>query len=227
MKHVKSGMPQGEIERLVPEHKEDLLQGYRIVDCFFTGNLVGRRVYNQEGIMVVETPMKDGLKHGQEITWDDDGKLLSIEPYAKGKIHGTAKQYGRNDNIIGTYKINHGTGFDLWRQEDEENGVFVSEIHSLKDGLPNGYEWWFASSKQDLSHERHWHMGKLHGIERVWNGKGRLCRGYPKFFIADQTVSKQRYIKMTLTDKSLPIFQEKDNLPYRNLPPEIKKYMSS
>lgn len=227
MKHVKSEMPQGVIERLVPEQQENLLQSCRVVDCFFMGNLVGRRVYNQEGITVVETPMKDGLKHGREITWDDDGRLLSIEPYVNGKIHGTAKQYGRSGNVIGTYKLNHGTGFDIWRQEDEENEVFISEIHGLEDGLPNGYEWWFASSKQDLTHERHWQMGKLHGIERVWNGKGRLRRGYPKFFIADQTFSKQRYIKMTLTDKSLPIFQVKDNLPHRYLPPEIKRHVSS
>jgi len=122
------------------------------------GNRVGRRVYNQDGVLVLETPLKDGLKHGQEITWDDDGKLLSIEPYAKGQTHGTAKQYGRNGRVIGTYKMKHGTGFDIWRQEDEKNGVFVSEIHSLKDGMPHGYEWWFASSEQDLMHERHWQM---------------------------------------------------------------------
>jgi hypothetical protein len=114
--------------------------------------------------------------------------------------------------------LKHGTGFDIWRQEDESNGVFVSEIHSLKDGVPHGYEWWFASSEQDLVYERHWHKGKLHGIERVWNSEGKLRRGYPKFFIADQSISKQKYAKMALIDKTLPVFQEKDNLPYRKLP---------
>jgi antitoxin component YwqK of YwqJK toxin-antitoxin module len=217
MKHMKSEIPLCVIEKPIREYQEEPLKGYRTVDCLFKGNLVGRRVYNHEGIMVLETPMKDGLKHGREITWDDNGKLLSIEPYAKGKIHGTAKQYGQNGRVIGIYKIKHGTGFDIWRQEDEDNGVFVSEIHALKDGFPNGYEWWFASPEQDLILERHWQMGKLHGIERVWNSKSRLRRGYPKFFIADQNVSKQKYIKMTLMDKTLPVFREKDNLPYRKL----------
>src|SRR5512134_34396 len=114
MKHVKSGIPQGAIEKIAREHQEkDLLHSYRVVDCFFKGNLVGQRVYNHAGFMVVETPMKDGLKHGREITWNEDGTLLSIEPYARGRIHGTAKQYGRNGKVIGKYTILHGTGFDI------------------------------------------------------------------------------------------------------------------
>jgi antitoxin component YwqK of YwqJK toxin-antitoxin module len=223
MKYVKSDIPQGAIEKNVREHKEkEGLHDYRLVDCFFKGKLVGQRIYNHTGFMLVETPMKDGLKHGREITWDEDGTLLSIEPHVKGKIHGTAKQYGRNGKVIGKYTIVHGTGFDIWRQEEADNTIFVSEIHSLQDGVPNGYEWWFASARQDLLHERHWQMGKLHGIERVWNSKGRLRRGYPKFYIADQAVSKQKYIKMALQDRTLPEFQEQENLPYRKLPSGVK-----
>jgi len=41
----------------------------------------------------------------------------------KAKIHGTAKQYGRNGKVIGKYTIVHGTGFDIWRQEDEDNTI--------------------------------------------------------------------------------------------------------
>jgi hypothetical protein len=105
VKHVKSGMPQGVIEKPVREGKEDPALGDRVVDCFVTGNFVGRRVYNHEGIMVLETPMKDGLKHGREITWDDEGNLLSIEPYAKGKIHGTANSMG----VLATTAYKNGT----------------------------------------------------------------------------------------------------------------------
>ena len=171
--------------------------------------------------------MKDGLKHGLEITWSEDANLLLVEPYVKGKVHGIAKQYGRSGKVIGTYIMVHGTGFDVWRQQEGDNTIFVSEIHSLQDGLPNGYEWGFSSSKQDLWHERHWNMGKLHGIERIWNSKGRLRRGYPKFYITDQAVSKQKYIKMAFTDKTLPAFRGGDNLPYREWSPEIKRLFSS
>jgi hypothetical protein len=39
-----------------------------------------------------------------ELVWDDDGTLLSVEPYWGGKCHGTAKQYGRDGRVIGTYR---------------------------------------------------------------------------------------------------------------------------
>jgi hypothetical protein len=227
MKSMKSAMPHEVIEIPVRRNKAATTHGHRVVNCYIGGNFVGRRIYNQEGILVLETPMKDGLRHGHEITWDDEGNVLSIEPYEKGKIHGIAKQYGRNGKVIGTYKLKHGTGFDIWRQEDERCRVFVSEIHCLKDGIPHGYEWWFASSKQDLMHERHWQMGKLHGIERAWNNKGSLRRGYPKFYVADQAISKQKYAKMALIDTTLPVIQEEDNLPKRKLPSEIKKLVRS
>jgi len=228
MNHAKSGIPRDIIEKTVHEYKQEgMLHYHRVTDCFRNGTLVGRRVYNQEGIMIIETAMKDGLKHGRELTWSDDGQLLLIEPYVRGKIHGTAKQYGRNGKVIGMYTMVQGTGFDVWREENEDKTVFVSEIYSVQDGFPNGYEWHFASSKQDLWHESHWYMGKRHGIQRVWNSKGKLRRGYPKFYIADRPVSRQGYLKMRLTDKSLPIFQEIDNLPLRNFPQEIKSLMSS
>jgi len=228
MKLVKSDIPQDVTEKPVREYKQEgTLYYYRVTECFLDGNLVGQRVYNLEGIMVLETPMKEGLKHGREFTWSDDGKLLLIEPYVKGKIHGRAEQYGRDGKVIGTYTLTHGTGFDIWRQENEDQTVFISEVHSLQDGVPHGYEWHFASSRQDLWNEKHWYMGKTHGIERIWNSKGRLSRGYPKFYILDQAVSKQRYLKLALTDKTLPTFQANDDLPHRNFPSDIQGLMSS
>ena len=177
--------------------------------------------------MVTETPIKDGLKHGWEFTWDDDGKLLLVEPYRRGKIHGTARQYGKQGNVIGTYTFIHDTGIDIWRQENEDQSICVSEIHSLKDGIPHGYEWHFDCPKQELWRETSWHMGKLQGIERSWNSKGKLRRGYPKFYVLDQAVSKQEYLELTLSDETLPGYREEDNLPHRNFPPEIQELMSS
>lgn len=220
MKSVKSGLPRDVIEKPVGE--EGKPHADRIVECFVGGNLVGRRIYNYAGILIMETPMKAGLKQGREITWRDDGSLLLIEPYVKGKVHGTARQYGHDGKVIGTYTMIHGTGFDIWRQENEDDTVFVSEIHRIRDGVPHGYEWGFASSRMDIWYERHWNMGKLHGIERLWNSKGRLRPGYPKFYAADEPVTRQKYIKLTLTDTTLPVFRESDNLPHREMPAEVE-----
>ena len=177
--------------------------------------------------MVLETPIKNGLKDGLEFTCDDDGKLLLVEPYVKGKNHGTAKQYGKEGQVIGTYTLRHGTGFDIWRQENADQVVYVSEIHRLQDGVPHGEEWHFTSLRQELWYERHWYMGKLHGIERIWNSRGRLRRGYPKFYVLDRAVSKHTYLKWALTDKTLPRFREKDNWPRRIFPSQIQRLISS
>jgi hypothetical protein len=227
MRIVKSSIPQNIVEKPLREYKQEGTRSYyRVTDCFLNGILVGQRVYNLKGTLVLETPIKDGLKHGREFTWGDDGKLLLIEPYVKGKIHGRAEQHGRDGKVIGTYTLTHGTGFDIWRQENENKTVFISEVHRLQDGVPHGYEWHFASSKQDLWYERHWYLGKIHGIERIWNSKGQLHRGYPKFYILDRAVSKDKYLNLVLTDKTLPPFRDNDNQPYRNFSFEIKGFIT-
>lgn len=218
MKKAKSDIPNHVTEISIGERKS---ADYQVVNCFLGKRLVGKRVYNFNGVLIIETPLVDGIKHGREINWDDSGKIISIEPYVNGKMHGIAKQIGKNGQIIGTNRFSHGTGYDIWRQENEDGKIYVTEIHTLKDGLPHGYEWWFASEKKDLFHERHWQSGKLHGIERVWNHIGKLKRGYPKFFISDQLVSKQKYIKATFADGSLPKYFNEDNSPYRKLPLEL------
>src|SRR4051812_48385241 len=109
MKQLKSDIPENAVERRV--------EGYDGVECVVDGRVVGRRIYNEKGRIVRETPLKDGKKHGNEIEWKDDGTLLSVEPYCDGHIHGRAKQYGRSGKIIGTYRFVHGTGYDIWRWE--------------------------------------------------------------------------------------------------------------
>jgi hypothetical protein len=228
MRKVKSSIPQNIIEKPLREYRQEgALHDDRVTDCLLNGILVGRRVYNEERVMVLETPMKDGLKHGWEFTWDDEGALVLVEPYVKGKIHGTGKQYGRRGNVIGTYTLSHGTGLDIWRQEKEDGTIFVSEIHRLQEGFPHGYEWHFASSQGEPWYERHWYMGKVHGIERIWNNKGKLRRGSPTFYVLGRAVSKQTYLRFARDDGTLPAYREEDNLPHRNFPPEIQELMSS
>ena len=228
MRTMKSSIPQNIVEKPVRKYKQAGALYYdRVTDYLLNGMLVGQRVYNQAGVMVLETPIKAGLKDGWEFTWDDVGRLLLIEPYVKGKIHGTAKQFGKEGKVIGTYTLIYGTGFDIWRQEMEDKTIFVSEIHSLQDGVPHGYEWRLASPQGELWHERYWYKGKTHGFERIWNTKGRLRRGYPRFYVLDQSVAKQKYLEFAQTDKTLPAYREEDNLPHRNFPPEIQELLAS
>lgn len=71
-------------------------------------------------------------------------------------------------------------------------------------------------------HVRHWHQGKVHGIERMWNHEGQLKRGYPKYWIRNQADSKRVYIKAAEKDETLPKVRETENRPERRFPVEIQ-----
>jgi hypothetical protein len=223
MRRVKSDIPPNVVEQVIREFRR--VGGaiyYKLTDCILNGEVVGQRGYGEEGQLVTETPLRNGIKHGREFQWDDEGPLSLIEPYVNGKIHGTAKQYGRDGSVIGTYSLRHGTGYDVWRVEDEDGTIDISEIHTLKDGLPHGYEWWL-SKRHILREERHWHEGQFHGIEREWNLAHKLRRGFPRYWIKGDRVSKRKYLAAAEKDLSLPPFRVRDNSPRRKFPPEIEQ----
>ena len=224
MKRFKSDIPPNVIEQTTREfRREGGAIWHRLTNCLLNGEVVGQRSYSEDGQLVIETPLKNGLKHGRVFDWDDDGTLNLIEPYVKGKIHGTAKQYGRSGKVIGTYTIRHGTGYDVWRVEEEDGSIHISEIHSLKDGWPHGYEWWLTDKPRIVYEERHWHEGQFHGIEREWNLANKLRRGFPRYWIKNERVDKRTYVRAAETDPSLPPFRLKDNSPRRRFPPAIEQ----
>ena len=162
MRRFKSDIPANVIEQTTREFRR--VGGaiyHRLTNCTLNGEVVGQRAYSEEGQLVSETPLRNGNKHGREFQWNDDGSLLLIEPYVNGRIHGTAKQYGRRGLVIGTYTLRHGTGYDIWRQESEDGSITISEIHTLRDGLPHGYEWWLTNKPDIVWHELHWHEGPV------------------------------------------------------------------
>ena len=227
MKRFKSDIPANVIEQTTREFRRDGLAIYhRFTNCLLNGEVVGQRAYGEAGQLITETPMRNGNKHGREFQWDDDGTLSLIEPYRNGKIHGTAKQYGRHGSVIGTYSLRNGTGYDIWRVENEDGGIYISEIHSLRDGLPHGYEWWLTEKPHILSHERHWREGEFHGIERRWNVANKLSRGFPQYWINGERVPKTKYLRAAEKDPSLPPFRLKDNSPRRRFPVEIEQLFS-
>jgi hypothetical protein len=227
MKRPSSDIPPQAAEELVSPYKQEGNHIYwRTMNCVLNGAIVGRRSYDDEGRLTQETPLKNGRKHGREYTWWD-GVLELMEPYFEGQIHGLARQYGRNGKVIGTYKFVHGTGYDIWRAEAQDGSVHISEIRSVRKGRMQGYEWWFSRAGGSLWHERHWHEGLPHGIERQWNEQGRPRRGYPKYWIQGETATKQKYLRAAKTDSTLPIFRAEDNSPDRTFPPDIQEFLRS
>ena len=227
MRKPKSDIPQGVIEVEIREFKEaGQLIYYRVTECLLNGQVMGQLAYDWDGSLRIETPMRDGKKHGREYIWNETGALESVEPYVDGQRHGLAKQYGRKGNVIGTYRFVHGTGYDIWRWENRDGSIYISEIFTVKDGSLDGFEWWLNADQRSVWHERHWRKGSVHGIERMWNDKNRLKRGYPKYWIQGKAVRKRDYLRAAAHDPSLPAFREKENQPRRKVPPEIEKLLA-
>lgn len=222
-KQYQSDIPSGVIEKTIAEYTR---QGACIwpkrTACWYQGKIVGERSYTHTGIRIIETPLKEGKKHGMEYFWDDSGNLYSAEPYKDGLPHGTAFQWDSCGNLLGTYTLNRGTGYDLWRSVDEDGTVYVSEIHSLQDGVPHGWEWWMDADQMSVHQERHWHHGILHGIERMWSDGNHLMSGYPKYWIQGVEVSQSEYITETETNPFLPCFEERDQNSLRSFPADLQ-----
>lgn len=238
MRRPKSDIPNGVTERVIRAFKEErseakdqwigassLIQ-LEVRECIRRGKVVGVRSYDREGCLQIETPLKNGKKHGREVYWNENGTVNFIEPYFEGKMHGTAKQYDLKGRIIGTYTMVHGTGHDVWRNQIADGPIHVSEIRSMRDGSMHGYEWWLNQDQRSVHEEKHWYEGKLQGVERSWRG-GKLIRGFPKYWVRDKAVTKRQYVRAAQRDPTLPLFRLKDNSPRREFPLEIRRLLKA
>ena len=161
----------------------------------------------------MEYGIKGNLVHGLYRKFDLDGQLCHQTSYHLGKEHGLARQYA-NGKVIGTYRMKHGTGADLWY---EREGC-LSEERYYQDGKRHGFERWWNWDNKTIHQESHFCMDLQHGIVREWNSQGKLRRGFPQYYIQGQKVNRRKYLAAANSDPTLPPFSEKDNLPRRPLP---------
>ena len=220
MKHYRSSIPKSARERVLATH----LQGpqkykaeYRV-----NGKVVGVRQFDRSGQLELERPMRNGLLHGTLYSCDD-GVVTFAEPYRAGLAHGTARQWSDDGELIGTYTMKHGTGLDLWRQKTNWGTglVFLAEARFIKEGKWHGFEWWLNEDQKSVHDEHHFWANLQHGIQRSWNSKGRLRRGYPRYWVNNEQVTKRKYLRACAKDPSLPPFRKSDNRPNRKFPSEV------
>lgn len=186
----------------------------RLIQYQLGDDIVAKRwVAEEDPGTFSEWSLVNGKKHGLEVRYDA-GELVSIEPYVDGLPHGVAQQWDAGE-LIGEYRMSHGTGIDLWRGRRENGSPYLAEISHFVAGQRHGFEWWLCEDQQTVYLERHWCDGQLHGIEREWNPRGRLCRGYPRYHILGERVDKRRYLRACEADLTLPRFDMADNDPTR------------
>jgi hypothetical protein len=220
MKQYRSSIPKAARERVVARCVKS--RGKYKVECILNGIVVGVRTFHETGELEYECPLKNGMAHGIKYRSDTPGKLLSAEPYSKGLPHGKARQWSHSGTRIGTYVMKRGTGVDLWWAQHCGHALpYLSEARDLKDGKWHGFEWWLNEDQQSVWCERHFHNDQAHGIERSWNSQGRLRRGYPRYWVKGNRVTKPQYLRESAKDPTLPPVHESDNRPQRRFPPGV------
>ena len=220
--NYRSSIPKSARERIVEKYPSGKK---RRAEYRLNGKVVGVRAFYETGEFESETPLKNGKQHGTAYDWDDPGFLHFAEPYVDGVAHGTAKQWSRDGKLMGTYKMKHGTGIDLWRCEEEDGSVHLAEVLFWKNGCPDGFEWFINEDQEGVYAESHYNGSGRHGICRRWNAKDRLCRGFPQYYVNGEKVIKRQYMSACRDDSTLPPFRVEDNSPSRVFPPEIAKHL--
>ena len=202
-------------------HKHGAGPGRSVKNYYRGGSFVGKRIFYRDGKLETECSYKKGKRHGWEYHWNENGGLSSSTPFEDGREHGTACQWGESRDLIGSYTMVQGTGIDLWWDESEGK-AYLSEARIVVDNLMAGYEYWFgAETENALWIEKWWSQGNLHGIEREWNSRGKLRRGFPKYWIQNKQVDKRAYLRAAKKDETLKPFLIKENQPDRIFPPEV------
>jgi hypothetical protein len=191
-------------------------------------SIVGGRLFDTEGELQLDYGIRRGRRHGKEYRLDLPGKLLSATAYRNGLEHGVARQWSDDGRLIGTYRMNNGTGVDLWWQDGltKPDGPYLAEVHFMLKGHRHGFEWWLNADQRSVYQERHWSLDEAHGIEREWDVKGRLRPGFPKFYVGGRRVTRKVYQRECNGDPSLPPYRAEDDQPQRKFPPSIARRLA-
>jgi hypothetical protein len=184
---------------------------------YVSGKKMGGRRWDERGRLFSEWTIKDGLMHGLCRYLNEDGSVNWDVTYFRGRLHGLQRQYGIGGRVIGACRMRHGTGADLWFTEEKDGRIELSEERYFHDGRRHGFERWWEDQHRIYA-ESHFVNGTLHGIHREWNAKRNLRRGFPKYFVNDEQVTKRQYLQAAQNDASLPQFNKADNRPQRTLP---------
>jgi hypothetical protein len=220
----RSSIPRHAVERVTSRHPN----GQRAAAEYFVGDeQVGARSFHQDGQVEADCGWRDGRLHGTMYRIDIPGRLLSATPYARGLEHGTARQWGHDGRLLGTYRMRRGTGIDLWWGETwrRPRRRYLHEVRFMRGGDRHGFEWWIHEDQRSVYEERHFQYGLSHGIAREWNSRGRLRRGFPRYFVAGQPVTRRQYLPASAADPSLPALREKENRPRRDFPAVIARHL--
>src|SRR5438034_10820460 len=110
MKNRRPIIPRLAREKVEKRHANGLRQ---VATYYLDRKLVGHRSWDEQGNITVEYAIRNDLKHGPFTRYYSDGAIWATQ-FVGGKEHGISRQYDQKGKLFGWYRMNHGTGVDLW-----------------------------------------------------------------------------------------------------------------
>ena len=188
--------------------------------------VVGIRLYDRKGVLDQEYCFRNNLRHGWQYHFYDSGIPSSAEHFEDGLEHGTTYQWSHTGDFIGSYTMERGTGWDIWRGRYEDDEPTVSELRRYVDGKRHGPEWWVNDDQESVRKEEIYWEGLKHGVERRWDWDGNLDSEHPKYWIHGEEVDGHAYNEASVNDPTLPPFRIEDKLPQRTFPLEVAVHLA-
>lgn len=149
------------------------------------------KVYYQEGMLAYVVNYIDGKRDGKLTWYDKEGKLLAMMNYKMGKLEGEEKTYFSNGQIKHT----------------------VTYVNDQKEGLQKEY-----FSNGTLAMETPYVHNKKQGIQKEYNNDGKLYsqvkyvnnykEGNQEWYDKDGKVIRTQYFKM---DRPINLMKELKN----------------
>jgi len=140
-----------------------------VISIYKNGKKEGVEKELKDGRTTKETPYKNGIIDGPQITYSNSGKEQSRKSYAKGLPNGVYTEYGYNDQKIKEGNYVNGQKNGTWKGYTGE-GKLQDEI-TYKNGVPDGIHkrWGYDGT---LQLEENYVNGLLNGTLKEWSYNG-------------------------------------------------------
>jgi antitoxin component YwqK of YwqJK toxin-antitoxin module len=193
--------------------------GAKAYACYFLGGeRVGCRQWDEDGGLMYDCGMRAGVRHGNVYCFYANGQMEEVQPYRNGQMHGTGKQWSEEGELLITWQLTNSTGVDLWC--DSRTGTLAEEhFWPGPEDLGKARQW--NNDEKTVWQEYFYGLDKgYHGVWREWNARGRLRRGFPRYYVNDRKVTRRQYLRACAGDPTLPPYRPEEDDPHRQLPAE-------
>jgi len=151
-----------------------------------------------------------GRRTGLEVDRFPDGRMAWRVSWVRGQMHGVAMQFDETGRVIIRSRSVRGRGVDVFT-----NLRHISEFREMENSTLHGVTRW-GDPLRPWS-EEHYLRGQRAGVFREWT-RGKLQKGFPKYFIDDAEVSRAEYRRSGKTRPELPRDLRSEDAPKRTLP---------